>query len=255
MKKSVLIIGGSKNSGRGIAEKFAKEGWCVAITGRKEAEVQRVAAEISEEYGVPCHGFGFSPLAAVTETEKLFEKIDRAGIEPDALVCVAADLGRWMDPLTVDAQAWVDVLNTNVVGYFVPARETVRQMIATGKAKGAAIVFIGSVNYTNALPDRSAYVASKGAIASMTKALAIDFGKYGVRVNCLAAGPIVTDRYDGLDEAEMNRRKKAVPLGEFSTKETMGETAYFLATESSFPMTGSVMTVDGGFSCIVNGGY
>lgn len=255
MSKSVLIIGGERNSGYGIAKKFLKEGWTTVITSRDEAQVQKIAAELESEFGVPCYGFGFSPLDAITDTDNLFEKINNVGVELNALVCVAADLGRWMDPLTVDPTAWANVLHTNVVGYFMPARATVAQMLKTGKAKGGSIVFIGSVNYMTALPERSAYVASKGAISSMTKALAIDFGKYGVRVNCLAAGPIITDRYDELDEEEIERRKQSVPLREFSTKETMGETAYFLASEASFPMSGSVMTVDGGISSIINGAF
>ena len=253
--KSVLIIGGERNSGLGIARKFLSEGWRTVITSRKEKEIKELAAKLTEEFSTPCYGFRYSPLDAITDTDALFEEIEKEKIELDSVVCVAADLGRWMDPLTVDAQAWANVLHTNVVGYFVPARAAVNQMIRTGKAKGATIVFVSSINYVTALPERSAYVASKGAICSMTKALAIDFGKYGVRVNCLAPGAIITDRYDGLSEEEFERRRSSIPFGEFSTKETMGENAYFLASSASAPMSGSVVIVDGGMSSIVNGAY
>lgn len=253
--KSVLIIGGERNSGLGIAEKFLSEGWTTVITSRDQEKVKTVAERLEKEYGTPCFGFGFTPLDAITDTDLLFEKIEKAGIELDALVCVAADLGRWMDPLTVDPQAWANVIHTNVVGYFMPARATVQQMLRTGKAKGGTIVFIGSINYVSVPPERSAYVASKGAISSMTKALAVDFGKYGVRVNCLAPGAIWTDRYDALDEKEVSKRLEAIPLRDFSTKETMGKNVYFLATEMSHPMTGSTVIVDGGVSSIVNGAY
>ena len=223
MMKTVLITGAERNSGYGMARKFLSEGWSVVITSRNEEQVQKVAADLEEEFKIPCYGFGFSPLDAITDTDVLFEKIEKAGIELDSLVCVAADLGR--------------------------------QMIRTGKAKGATIVFTGSVNYINALPERSAYVASKGAISSMTKALALDFAKYGVRVNCIAAGAILTDRYDGLDQEEFERRRSAIPLHEFSSKETMGEHAYFLASSASFPMTGSVVVVDGGSTSIMPGAF
>ena len=253
--KSVLITGGTKNSGLGIARKFLSEGWTTVITGRKESEAKEVAENLQKEFGTPCYGFGYSPLNAINETDSLFERIDAAGIKLDSVVCLAADLGRWMNPLTVDAQEWANVLNTNVVGYFLPARAAVNQMIKNGKADGATIVFVGSINYVSALPERSAYVASKGAIASMTKALAIDFGQYGVRVNCLAPGPIITDRYDDLSKEEVDRRMECVPLKKPSTKETMGENAYFLATEASSPMSGSVLITDGGISSIVNGAF
>lgn len=253
--KSVLIIGGERNSGLGIARKFLSEGWTTVITSRAENKIKTLAAKLTKEFSTPCYGFRYSPIDAITDTDVLFAEIEKEKIELDAVVCVAADLGRCMDPLTVDAEAWANVLHTNVLGYFVPAREAVKQMIRTGRAKGATIVFVSSINYITALPERSAYVASKGAICSMTKALAIDFGKYGIRVNCLAPGAIITDRYDGLSEEEYERRRSSIPLGEFSTKETMGENAYFLASSASAPMSGSVIIVDGGMSSIVNGAY
>ena len=117
------------------------------------------------------------------------------------------------------------------------------------------MVFVGSINYKDALPERSAYIASKGAIASMTKALALDFAEYGVRVNCLAPGAIWTTRYDEMDVKEAESRRSKIPLKEFSTKETMGEQAYFLATGASFPMTGSVLIVDGGSDAVMSGGF
>lgn len=253
--KSVLITGAVRNSGLGIARKFLKEGWTTVITSRDEKHAREVAKELEEEFHTPCFGFGYSPLEALADTEVLFEKIEKEGIALDSVICNAADLGRWMDPLTVNPEEWAKVLHTNVVGYFMPARAAAQQMIRTGKAKGATIVFVGSINYRDALPERSAYVASKGAIRSMTKGLALDFGKYGIRVNCLAPGAIWTTRYDELDEKEIERRLETIPLRAFSTKETMGENAYFLATESSYPMTGSVMIVDGGADSIVNGAF
>ena len=64
--KSVLIIGGERNSGLGIAEKFLSEGWTTVITSRRENEVKAVAAKLEKQYNTPCYGFGFSPLNAIT---------------------------------------------------------------------------------------------------------------------------------------------------------------------------------------------
>ncbi len=253
--KSVLITGAVRNSGLGIARKFLKEGWTTVITSRNEDDARSVAKELEKEFNTPCYGFGYSPLNALTETDVLFKKIDEAGVELDSVICNAADLGRWMDPLTVNPQDWANVLNTNVLGYFMPARAAVQQMVRTGKANGATIVFVGSINYRDALPERSAYVASKGAIRSMTKGLALDFAQYGVRVNCLAPGAIWTTRYDELPAEEVERRLSTIPLKTTVTKENMGETAYFLASSASHPMTGSVMIVDGGADSIVNGAF
>ena len=194
MGKCVLITGAVRNAGLGMARKFLSEGWDVVITSRVEEDAKKKAAELSAEFDAKCYGFGFAPLNAQQEVPQLFQKLEAEGIALDSIICNAADLGRWMDPLKVEAQDWINVLNTNVVGYFLPAREAARQMVKNGKQ--GTVIFIGSINYKDALPDRSAYVASKGAIRSMTKALAIDFAKYGIRVNCIAPGPIWTNRYD-----------------------------------------------------------
>lgn len=253
MNKCVLITGAVRNAGLGMARKFLSEGWTVAITSRVEADAKAKAAELSQEFEGRCYGFGFAPLNAKEEIGPLFEKLEAAGLQLDSIICNAADLGRWMDPLKVEAQDWINTLNTNVVGYFLPAREAARQMVKNGKQ--GTIIFIGSINYKDALPDRSAYVASKGAIRSMTKALAIDFAKYGIRVNCIAPGPIWTNRYDEMDPVEAEQRRKLVPLQTISTPENIGNIAYFLATETSQNMTGSVVVVDGGMDCLIAGGY
>lgn len=255
MSKCILITGAVRNSGLGMARKFLKEGWTVVITSRVEADAQAKARELTEEFGTPCYGFGYSPAEAKESAQELFEKIENAGLELDSVICNAANLGRWMNPLEVAAEDWTQVLMTNVVGYFLPARLAAQQMIRTGKAKQGTIIFVGSINYMDALPDRSAYVASKGAVRSMTKALAIDFGKYGIRVNCIAPGPIWTNRYEEMDPAEAEQRRSLVPLQTITTKENMGEIAWFLANETSQNMTGSVMVVDGGMDCMIAGGY
>lgn len=255
MSKCVLITGAVRNSGLGMARKFLKEGWTTIITSRVEEDAAAVAAELQAEFGTPCYGFGYTPANAKQEIETLFKKIDNAGLTLDSVICNAANLGRWMNPLEVDIDEWAEVLNTNVVGYFAPARAAANQMIKSGKSKHGTVIFIGSINYRDALPERSAYVASKGAIRSMTKALALDFAPYGIRVNCIAPGPIWTTRYDELDPAEAEQRRQLVPLKSITTKENMGEIAYFLASESSQNMTGSVMIVDGGMDSIVSGGY
>ena len=254
-RKCVLVTGAVRNSGLGMARKFLQEGWSAIITSRVEADARAKAQELTEEFGVPCYGFGYNPANAKEEVEILFEKIEQAGLELDSVICNAANLGRWMNPLTVDAEDWTEVLMTNVVGYFLPARKAAAQMIRTGKAKEGTIIFIGSVNYKDALPERSAYVASKGAVRSMTKALAIDFAPYGIRVNCIAPGPIWTTRYEAMDPKEAEARRNLVPLKTITTKENLGNIAYFLATENSQNMTGSVMFVDGGMDCLIAGGY
>lgn len=248
--KCALVTGAVRNSGLGIARKFLAEGVPTFITSRVEEDAVKVAEELTKEFGVPCFGLGFSPRNAKAETDHMFEKIEKLGYYVDSLVCNAADLGRWMDPLTVDADAWEDVIITNIMGYFLPARAAARQMIANGDPKSGTIVFIGSINYKDALPERSAYIATKGAIRSMTKGLALDFAPYGIRINCIAPGPIWTTRYEEWTPEQTVARTAKVPLNSITTKEQMGNVAWFLSNEPSQNMTGSVLTIDGGMDCV-----
>ena len=254
--RSVLVTGGVRNTGLAVAEKFLSEGWTVFITSRNAADAEEKAAELSEKYGRECYGLGYDPLKAAEEGEQLFEKIKEKDYVIDSLVCTAADLGRWQNPLTVDVQAWQDTLLTNVVGYFVPARIAAREAIAAGKSKTTTMVFIGSINCQDALPDRSAYVASKGAIRSMTKALALDFAPYGIRVNCLMPGAIWTTRYDNeYSPEEAVKRAKVIPLNTITTTAQVAGGVYFYATEASGTCTGSSLIMDGGIDSIVPGAY
>ena len=254
-QKCALVTGAVRNTGLGIARKFLSEGIPTFITSRVAQDAVSTAEALSREFGVPCFGLRYSPRNAKSETEALFAKITDLGYWVDSLVCNAADLGRFMNPLTVEADLWEDVILSNVMGYFLPAREAAKQMIANGSPETGTIVCIGSVNYRDALPERSAYVASKGAIRSLVKGLALDFAPYGIRINCIAPGPIWTTRYDEAGPEEAERRRSLVPLKTISTKEQIGNVAYFLSTEASQNMTGSVLVVDGGMDCLIAGGY
>ena len=251
-RKCVLVTGAVRNSGLGIAKKFLQEGWTVFITSRNADDARKKADELTEKYGVPCYGLGYSPLHAKEECEGLFAQVAERGYVLDCVVCNAADLGLNQDALTVDLQDWENVLLTNVMGYYVPARLAAREMIRAGK-KGS-IVFIGSINYRNAIPKRSAYVASKGAILSMTKGLALDFAPHGIRVNCVMPGPIWTSRYDA-DPVKAARKAEVVPLGRVSTTAEIGSSVYFFATEQSGNATGSGLIIDGGLDSVVSGAY
>lgn len=254
--RSVLVTGAVRNTGLAVAEKFLQEGWTTFITSRNEEEAEKKAKELSAKYGAECFGLGFNPLNAAEEGETLFEKIKEKDYVIDTLVCTAADLGRWQNPLTVDVQAWQNTLVTNVVGYFVPARIMAREAIAAGKSKAATIVFIGSINCQDALPDRSAYVASKGAIQSMTKALALDFASYGIRINCIMPGAIWTTRYETEYSAEEAAKRAAIiPLNTITTPAQVAGGVYFFATESSGTCTGASLIMDGGITSIVPGAY
>lgn len=250
--RCVLITGAVRNTGLACAKKFLSEGWTVFITSRDGAEAEKKAAELSAQYGQNCFGLAYCPRNAKEEVEGLFEMIAEKDCTVRCVVCTAADLGLAQDALNVDTGAWEDVLLTNVVGYFAPARTAAREMIKANIAKDGAIVFIGSINFRDTIPGRSAYVASKGAIYSMTKALALDFAPYGIRVNCIMPGPVWTSRYEN-DPVKAAKKAEPVPLGRVSRTEEIAEGVYYFASGNSGNATGAGLIIDGGIDSISAG--
>lgn len=250
--KSILITGAARNTGLGIAKKFAQEGWAVLLTSRKVADAERAAGDIRAEFGVPCFGKEYD-IGDVHAADGVMEWVKEKGFVLDSVVLNAAAQGLDTNPLTVDIDEWAAVIRANVVGNFNLARSVAREMVANTLA--GTIVFLGSITYQDCNVLRSSYNTSKGAILSMTKSLAVDLGQFGIRVNCLMPGPIYTDRYDALDEETRQHRNALVPIGRVSTAEDVASGVYFLATENSGNMSGSGVIMDGGVDCINSGRY
>lgn len=250
--KSVFITGAARNTGLGIAKKFASEGWAVFVGSRKLEDAQRAVKEIQSFYDVPCFPMQYD-IGEVYGADAAIEEIRQKGFALDCVVLNAAAQGLNTDPLTVDIDEWASVIRANVIGNFNLARTVAREMV-NNKVKGT-IVFLGSITYQDCNVLRSSYNASKGAILSITKSLAVDLGQFGIRVNCLMPGPIYTERYDVLDEATRQHRNELVPIGRVSTAEDVAGGVWFLATELSGNMTGSGVIMDGGVDCINSGRY
>lgn len=238
--KYVLITGATAGTGLAIARRFLKEGYGVYITSRREEDAKKAAAALADSFKLPVRGFKLDPADGEAGVSAIFEEID----DLHALVLNSANLGMTpslANPLTLDIKEWAEVINTNVVWNFTLARSAARLM----QDHGGAIVFIGSNTCRRAIAGRSAYVASKGAIASMTKALAMDFAPYGIRVNCLMPGMIATIRWDARSAAEQEVCNKQIPLGKVATYDDIAEGAFFLA-HSATQSTGTEMIIDGG---------
>ncbi len=241
--KTALVTAGTSGTGRAIAERFAREGLCVAITSREPSLAARAADEIAAAYGTVCRGY------AMEQNEEgsilaLYDALEADGMLPDAIVLNAADLGIGMDALTVTAQDFTRVITTNLVGEFLLIREAaVRHMIR--QKKGAAVI-IGSNTSRRAIRNRSAYCASKGGLVSLAKALALDFGCYGIRVNALLPGSIHSERWDGFDGETLAAKRARVPIGREAFPQDIAEAAYFLASDAAATISGTELIVDGG---------
>ncbi|MDQ7992864.1 MAG: SDR family oxidoreductase [Propionicimonas sp.] len=242
--KSALVTGSTHNLGRVIALEFARRGARVVVHGKTGA--RQVADTIAAE--VP----GSRPLAVS------FDLADRAaihagfadlaadGVDLDVLVNNAAHLGLEETPgLDSSPELFRDVLEVNVFGTHLCSVLAARAMAARG---GGAIVNISSLAGQRAIHGRLSYNTSKAAIDGMTRAMAIDFARHGIRVNAIAPGYVWSDRWERIDDAEAARRRARIPVAEPTSQGEIAALAAFLASDRARTLTGSVIPIDGGLA-------
>ena len=247
MNKVVLITGATKNSGLAIANRFAAEGYAVCVTSRREADAAAAAAKISETYHVPAKGYGLD-LESVEDIRRVFADVENTFQRLDAFVGNSANLGIGQTVLAMTPEHFDGVMNVNIRGNFFCCQESARLM----QGHGGAIVLIGSVHYKGAVHGRASYAISKGAIASMVHNLAFELAEYGIRVNQVIPGAIRTDRWDGIPQEELVRRRSNWPLGVESTGEDIANAVYFIASDEARTITGAELAVDSGvLACLL----
>lgn len=160
--------------------------------------------------------------------------------------------GRTLNKALTDTTAveWDAVMAVNARGSFLQAREAVRAMAERG---GGAVVGVASVVSTVAMGDLAAYAASKGAVAQLTKVIAVEYGARGVRANAVAAGVVETDILEGIvsdSRATLASYGPAHPLGRVAQPREIAEVIAFLAAPASSFVTGALVAADGGFTAL-----
>ena len=179
--KTVLVTGACINTGTDIVEKFAAEGYTVLFTGRNQEKVHAAEAQYRKKFpNVQIFGYHIDSLLderTVDEgaVEAMFCDIDQKGLFVETLVLNAADQGLNMKIFESPLTDLMKVINTNVVWNYCLCEAAAKRMRANG---GGNIVFVNSNTAYRAIPDRIAYVASKGGQLGLMRALALDLGKY-----------------------------------------------------------------------------
>ena len=245
--QTVLITGATSGIGEGAARAFAAHGANVMLNGRDKARGEAVLEEIASGGGSAALSLGDVADSAycdrlVAETTERFGRLDV--LFNNAGIC---DYG------TVDEMAddnWHRLIGINVSGSFFMARAAVRQMKAQGE--GGAIVNMASECALIAYERLPAYSATKGAIAMLTKCMAIDHAKDGIRVNAVCPGDIDTPMMDqGWDEsltaAEIRGKLKLhIPLGKVGEPLDIANAVMYLASDAAGFVTGALLAIDGG---------
>ena len=237
-----VVVGGTSGIGRAIALGLADAGADVVVTGRRAANVEAVAAEIESRgrrtLRVP---------ADVAETSEL-ERVRDACVQDfgrlDIMVYAAGTTKR-VPTLEMSEADWQQVMDTNITGMFRSCQVFGGEMVRRGSGR---IIAIGSLSSFVGLYEVAAYVASKSAVAGLTRALAVEWAPHGVNVNAIAPGVFRTDLNTALLDAPRGQEfKLRTPMKRFGQIEELVGAAIFLAADASAFVTGHVLAVDGGF--------
>lgn len=252
--KTVLVTGGNRNTGLWIVKRFADDGARVFMCGSSEASTRK-GEEALTAMGVRGVTAQACDVGDKAQVAALMDRIERDAGTLDILVNNAADQGLGHGgPLEMDAEAIMKVMNTNVKGGFQAtqaacSRFFMKRPYSVGGPFRGTVVFLSSNTAQRAIRHRTAYCASKGAINSMVRALALDLGPLGIRVNACAPGYINTERWLALPAGTAERRRLNCPLRMEATGADIANVVAFLASPDSGNMTGEIVTCDAGCSC------
>jgi NAD(P)-dependent dehydrogenase (short-subunit alcohol dehydrogenase family) len=246
--KVCLVTGGSRGIGEAIARTFAAHGARVAIAARKADGVAAVADSIASEHGadrvlgVPAHAGKEDECARLVE-----EVCDRFG-RVDVLVNNAGTNPYFGAMLDVEMGAWDKTFETNLKGYFWCAREVARRCIA--RDAPGSIVNIASIAGLVASPLQGVYAATKAAIVSMTKTLAVELAGVNIRVNSIAPGLIDTRLASGIVQNDELLRHviDRTPMRRYGSPDEIAGGALYLASDAASFLTGHTLVIDGGMT-------
>jgi 2-deoxy-D-gluconate 3-dehydrogenase len=245
--KSGIVTGGGSGLGKGITTALVQAGSDVAIVGRGLKRLEETAKELSRQGGkVVVIQADVSEMSGITT---IVERTLEAFGKIDFLFNNAGTIRR--APCEDHSEAdWDMVLQTNLKAPFFLAQAVARTMIER-KMKGKIINTSSLIAITGGktIPG---YAASKGGVAQITKSMANDWAKYGIRVNAIGPGYFITDVTEPLlkDEQRYAEITARIPLGRWGKPEDLGGAAVFLASDASDYMTGQTIFVDGGWLSI-----
>ena len=247
--KTALVTGGGTGIGAAITERFVAEGAKVCITGRRKERLEQEAAKLGGESVLACPG----DVSVYDDIKRMVAATVEFGGSIDILVNNAA-YDVYGVITEVDPEEWQRVMDVNLNAPYMLMKETLPHMMEKG---GGSIINIASIGGIRVMAGSPAYGTSKAGLIHLTKAVALDYGPFGVRCNVVCPGATRTEMFEdtvgkiaaakGTDiETLLKGFSSPVPLRRVSAPKEMAGVCAFLAGEDSSFMTGAVLVVDGG---------
>lgn len=250
--KVAFVTGAGSGIGEAIARLFATQGATVLVADIRSDAAASVAAAIREAGG-SAHAWQLD-VADEAQITARFQQVRATYGRLDILVNNAG-VSHVGTLLETTAEEWDRVMRVNVFGVFLCAREAVRQMLAQ-EPKGGVIVNMASVAGMIGVERRLPYSTSKGAVISMTRAIAIDYVTQGIRCNAICPGTVQTPfvesylarNFAGHEEEVRQQLHARQPLGRMGQSDEIAAAALYLAADESSFVTGSLLVIDGGWT-------
>ena len=236
-EKLAIVTGAARGIGLATAKLFNENGFKVAIVDKDKNEITKLSL-LNNDIRTFCYD-----ISNHNSIDKMFNSILKWHNRIDVLVNNAgvADFGKIE---ATDLNRWNDVMRTNLDGAFICSQKSISHLKKTREC----IINIASISGLRASTLRVAYGTSKAAIIQLTKQQAAELGEYGIRVNCVAPGPVKTKLAMAVHTQDIiDAYHDSIPLNRYGTEIEIANAIYFLASEKASYVTGQILAVDGGF--------